>query len=56
MSPQTKRTLIITVSIITVAGLGYLAYRQWGSKEPLFGSGRVDRSAKMNRTFIKIKA
>lgn len=51
MSAKSKKALWITLGVVTVVGLGYLAWRQWGSGEPMFGPGRVDRNAKMNRVF-----
>lgn len=56
MSAKSKKALWITIGVITVVGLGYIAWRQWGSGEPMFGPGKVDRDAKFSRMFNFRKA
>lgn len=49
MNSKTKQALIITAIALTVIGVGYLAWRQWGGGEPMFGKGKVDKQAKQSR-------
>lgn len=52
MDAKKKKVVIATVSILAVVGILVVAYKQWGGGTPLFGPGKVDREAKLKRTFI----
>ena len=51
MEAKTKKIIWVSIATVTIIGVTYLAWRQWGSKNPVFGKGKVDRQAKMNRVF-----
>ena len=51
MEAKTKKIILVSVATITIIGITYLAWRQWGSGKPVFGKGKVDKQAKMSRVF-----
>lgn len=51
MDSGTKKVIIITASVVAVAGISYLAWKKWGNSGKIFGTGRVDATAKRTRTF-----